>query len=325
MTKRYLTRASAVVLVAVVLAGCSWRLETSTPEWPAPDSTTRARDAAAEQEHKIVRITGDEEAGGTPVGVVLNEIQSQQAPIRLDALGGVYEAYPDSTPVPQADVLSNLNDAVTQARDRYLADALVTEDADLALLLASAGLSHSLAAWYATWVEDAIGAADHPVVVTRTVPGGALGDDANLAPSDVELPAETLAELAVMHDQARYAYEVMGARAVEDEREQWLTRRDLQAARAQALVSLTGVTDQREATYTLLGDQTADPAARVETAQHIEAGAGATYAALLAETDRSQWPWLLHAAFDAYAQSAAFGEPTVADYSVPALPGIDTN
>ena len=324
MTKRYLTRASALVLVVVVIAGCSWRVETPTPAWPSPESTTQARDAAAEREHAVVEVTDASDARGTPTGVVLNEIQREHAPARLEALGGLYQAYPDASATPTDEEPLGLSDAVTAARDGHMADALVTEDADLALVLASAGLSHALAGWYASWVEDAIGAASQPTVAERTLPGATLGET-SLVPGTTSMSGDTLAELALLHDQARYAYEVMGARAVEQERDQWLARRDIQAARAQTLVSLAGVADLREATYVVLGEQTADPAVRVETARQIEANVGTTYAVLLAGSDVAEWPWLLHAAFDAYAQAAAFGEPTAADYPVPALPGINVS
>lgn len=323
MTKRYLTHASAVVLAVVVLAGCSWRVEAPAPAWPSPDELTQVRDAAAERESLVVDATDESNAAGTPTGVVLNEIERHLAPTRLEALGGLYVAYPDATPTPAEDEQApSLLEAVTGARDGHLADALATDSADLALLLASAGLSHALSAWYAAWVEDAIGAAELPVVAERTLPSEVLAEVAGLVPPATTLPTEKIAELAVMHDQARYAYEVMAARAAEDERDQWLARRDLQAARGEALVALSGLEDQREATYVVLGDRTADSAARVETARQIEAGAGATYASLLAEATTDEWSWLLHAAFDAYAQAATYGEPTAEDYPVPALPGI---
>lgn len=326
MTKRYLTHASAVVLAVLVLAGCSWRLETPAPDWPSPDPLTQVRDAAAERESQVIEAAGQPDAAGTPTGVVLTGIEQELSPARLDALGGLYVAYPDATPTPvEDDQAPSLIDAVTSARDGHLADALATDSDELALLLASAGLSHALSAWYATWVEDAIGAAEQPVVAERTLASDALPEDAGLVPSAASLPAEKISELAVMHDQARYAYEVMAARAADDEREMWLARRDIQATRGDALVALPGVEDLREATYVVLADQTADPAVRVETARQIEAGAGAMYVALLNEADKNQWSWLLHAAFDAYAQAAAFGQPTVEDYPVPALPGIDAS
>lgn len=326
MTPRYLTRASAVVLVALAVAGCDWRLETPPPNWPSPDPVTEVRDAAAEREQRVIDSADDFDGAGTPTYVVLNEIETAHSPVRLDALGGVYVAYPDASPSPTEDAgeaSPSLPEAVAAARDGHLADAFATDDDDLALLLASAGLSHALSAWYATWVTDAIGAADQPVVAERLVPSDALAEAAGLIPATASISTDTLAELALAHDQARYAYEVMAARAVEEEREQWLARRDIQAARGEALTGLTGVSDLREATYVVLGGLTVDPAVRIDYAREVETTLAATYASLLAQTDAAQWPWLLNAAFDAYAQAAVYGEPTAADYEVPPLPGID--
>lgn len=326
MTQRYLTRASAVVLAVVVLAGCSWRVETPPPAWPSPDPSTQVRDAAAEREGQVAKATHEQSGAGTPSTVVLSEIEGDMAPVRLAALGGVYVAYPDASPTPTEDGEGpSLHEAVTAARDGHMADALATETPELALLVASAGLSQALSGWYATWVEDAIGVANLPVVAERLLPSDALAEGSGLIPASAAMSTDTLAELALMHDQAKYAYEVMAARAVEDERDLWLARRDIQAARGEALAGLSGVEDLREATYVVLGEHTADAAVRAETARALEIGAGATYAALLAQTDTDQWSWLLHAAFDAYAQAAAYGEPTAADYPVPALPGIDVS
>ena len=326
MRKHYLTHASAVVLVVLGLAGCSWRLETPPPAWPSPDPPTQVRDAAAERENQVTDAVHEPDTAGTPSEVVLSEIEGELSRVRLDAFGGLYVAYPDATPSPTADEQApSLTDAVRSARDAHLADAFTTEEDDLALLLASAGLSHALSGWYAGWVEDAIGAANEPVVTERHLPSDAVPGEPSMLPANASALSETVANLALMHDQARYTYEVMAARAVEDEREQWLARRDIQAARAQALVGLPGVSDLREATYIVLGKQTEDATVRMETGRQVEISAGATYLALLAEAGVDQWPWLLHAAFDAYAQAAAYGEPTAADYPVPALPGIDVS
>lgn len=315
------------MLVALAVAGCGWRLETPPPNWPSPDPVTQVRDAAAEREQLVLDATQSSN-GGTPAEVVLSEIETAHSPVRLDALGGVYVAYPDASPSPTdtgSETSPSLLEAVAAARDGHLADALATDDDDLALLLASAGLSQALSAWYPTWVTEAIGAADQPVVAERLVASDVLAEGNDLIPTTASMSTDTLAELALMHDQARYAYEVMAARAVEDEREQWLARRDIQAARGQALVELAGVADLRVATYVVLGEQTADPAVRGDLAREIESGAAATYAALLEQAGRDQWPWLLNAAFDAYAQAAAYGEPTAVDYQVPALPGISVS
>lgn len=326
MTKRYLTLASAVVLAVLGLAGCSWRFETPPPAWPSPDPLTQVRDAAAERESQVAKAVQEQDGAGTPSTVVLSEIEGDMAPVRLAALGGVYVAYPDDPPPNTAHEFSpSLPDVVASARDGHLADALATETEDLALLLASAGLSHALSGWYAGWVEDAIGAASEPVVSERYLPSDALPGEPSTLPATASGQSESLADLALTHDQARYAYEVMAARAVEEERDQWLARRDIHAARAQALAELPGVTDLREATYIVRSEHTAELAVRTETARQIEISAAATYLALLADTAVEQWPWLLHAAFDAYAQAAAYGEPTAADYPVPALPGIDVS
>lgn len=283
------------------------------------------RDAAAQREQRVIDSSNAADAADTPIGVVLSEIEQTHAQHRLDALGGVYVAYPDASASPTADdeQRPTLLEAVTAARDEHVADALATDDENLALLLASAGLSHALSAWYATWVEDAIGPANEPIVAERLLPSDVLTSASGFAPAGTSLPVDTLAELALLHDQARYAYEVMAARAVDEERTQWLARRDIQAARGEAFAALPGVADLREATYVVLGQDTVDPATRVSLGREIETGIALTYAALLADTDAGQWPWLLHAAFDAYAQAAAYGEPTAADYEVPALPGIE--
>lgn len=328
MTSRSLTRASAVVLVALAVAGCAWRLETPPPTWPTPDPVTQVRDAAAQREQDVIdAITATSTQAGA-VDVVLTEIEGPHATVRLEALGGVYAAYPDTSPSPTDDdahASPSVVEAVSAARDGHLADALVTDDENLALLLASAGLSHALSAWYAQWVTDAISAASEPVIAERLLPSDALANSMDFIPPAGAIPADTLADLALAHDQARYAYEVMAARAVDEEREWWLARRDLQTARADALTGLAGGVDLRQAVYVVLAESTADPAARSDFAHQVETTLAATYASLLAKTSSGQWPWLLHGAFDAYAQAAVYRGPTASAYEVPALPGISIN
>ncbi len=329
MTSHLLARASAVVLIATLLVGCSWRIDTATPDWPSPDPVTVARDQAAEREQAVIDAARNLGGNGTPPEVVLAALEETQAPERLEALGGLYEPYPHATPSPlePAEPI-RLEDAVADARDGALADALVTTDPDLALLLATIGLSHALSAWYAQWVEDAIGEATLPIVEERSLPSSVLAGPtsetatASLTPTTTDIEASVLADLALMHDQARYAYEVMAARANEDEREQWLERRDQQSTRAQTLVQLPGVEDLRTATYVVLAEDTLDSSQRLETARDIEMRAGLRYITLLASTDVDDWPWLLHAAFDAYAQAAALDGATASTYPIVALPGL---
>ncbi|MFW7414003.1 hypothetical protein [Demequina sp. SO4-18] len=323
MTARLL-RASAVAVAVLALGACSWRLETPPPEWPSPGPVTVMRDAAAAREQAIVEATwGGAGADGatTAQATVLSQIESAAAQERLDALGGFYVPYPQSpSPSPSAERVDLIGLGV-EARDGHLADALVAEDSDLAFLLASAGLSHALSSWYAAWVADAIAESTEPIVAERSIPSGSLPDSGPV-PASTGIDTDTLAELAVMHDQARYAYEVLAARATDDERDQWLARRELQRARAAALARLPGVEDRREPVYVLTGDGSADSASRSAAARDLETRAGQTYAALLDGAPAGDVPWLLHAAFDAYAQAAAFGAPTAQSFEVPALPGL---
>jgi hypothetical protein len=322
MTKRLTWGIAALVTVVLGLSGCSWRMETPPPEWPSPDPVTVMRDEAAQREQAVVDAT--EADGPSTQATVLAQIESSAAPERLAALGGLYVPYPDSSPSPTASAVPvRASDAVTQARDGHLADALVAEDADLAALLTSAGLSHALASWYAIWVDDRVAAATQPVVEERLLATPVIPEPSLVPPESPTTDVETLAALALAHDQARYTYEVLAARASGEEREQWLARREIHRARADALVALPGVEDRREPVYVLTPDQTGDSAQRLATAVGIENGLGATYASLAVTAGPAQEPWLLSAAFDAYAQAAAYGEPTSASYAVPALPGIE--
>ncbi|MFW2513603.1 hypothetical protein ACNI3K_07465 [Demequina sp. SO4-13] len=319
-----LLRASAVAVAVLSLAACSWRVETPPPEWPSPGPVTQMRDAAAEREQAVLDATGHGAgaAGATTAQAsVLSEIEAGATQERLDALGGLYVPYPDQSPSPSSSgEPRDLIALAMSARDGHLADARVAEDPDLAFLLSSAGLSHALSSWYAGWVADAITESTQPIVAERTIRSDELATD-QPAPATTSVDPDVVAELAVMHDQAGYAYEVLAARSADAERDQWIARRDIHRDRAAALTQLPGVEDRRDAVYSLPGDGTAGSAARAATAVDLETHAAQTYAGMLDGAAAADLPWLLNAAFDAYAQAAAFGEPTAESFAVPALPG----
>ncbi|WP_084076806.1 hypothetical protein [Demequina sp. NBRC 110057] len=320
-----ISRAAATTVAALVaastLGGCSWRLETEDPVWPSPDAVTVTRDDAAQREQAVIDAVDD--AGEDGADAVLAAYESVAAPERLEALGGVYVAYPDASVTPTATPAPEPSaaDAVAAARDGDLADALATADDGLAFLLASAGLSHALTAWYATWAEQAFLDTDTAVVEERLLETDAI-DGVAVTPSDTSLDGATLSALVVEHDRARYLYEVMAAKAADAEREQWLARRDIQGARAEALASLPGVDDARQAVYVVDNATVTDTATRTATARGTETDLGGAYAALMDGADDADLPWLLGAAFDAYAQAAAYAEPGTDDAAIPALPGL---
>ncbi|MFV0634836.1 DUF4439 domain-containing protein [Demequina sp.] len=310
------------LLAALTLTACSWRMETPDPQWPSPDAATLIRDAAAEREQAV--IDAATAGSATAEGAVLATIEAADAPARLDALGGVYVAYPDATTSPSpSPTQPSLDDAVTEARDEALGQSLSVDDANLAAILGATGLAHALSAWFAQF-GSATAAGQEVVVAVRPLPSDALSNTALVPGEPTAIDAATLSDLALEHDRARYAYEVIAARASEDLRAQWLARRDLQAERAEQLLAFEGVEDQRESVYVLTLDQVADAGDALATAIEVETGLAETYAELAATADAVDRPWLLNAAFDAYAQALAFGPATADAFSVPALPGLIT-
>ncbi|WP_084129906.1 hypothetical protein [Demequina sp. NBRC 110055] len=317
------TRAAATVglaaAIAVALTGCSWRLETPEPTWPSPDAVTVTRDAAAEREQAVIDALS--RSDGTASDEVLAAYEGEAAPERLAALGGVYVAYPDATPSPSASPTTSAADAVETARDGAIAAALETSDDDLAFMLTSTALSHGLMGWYAWWAETTFTDPETDVVELRLF-SSAPTDTTDAVPVATALDVDTLATLVEEHDRTRYLYEVLAAKASDEEREQWLARRDLQDARAEALAALPGVEDRRAPIYVVSNEGLEDADGRVSAAQAAETALGDRYAALLDGLDDAEKPWVLSAAFDAYAQAAAYAEPGTHDAVIPALPGI---
>lgn len=321
MMSRFALRSACAVTAVATLAGCSWRLETPEPDWPTADATTLMRDAAAVREQAILDALGS--AGDSTAQTVLAHLEEESVPTRLEAFGGVYVAYPSASPEPSATAASQSFQAtVLAAQEGHFADALEATDPDLALLTASAGLSHALSAWYGDWVDTVVEADDAPVAANRLLDSGVLEGE-TLTPDSAELDPVSITQLALAHDRAGYLYEVLAARAADEERDQWLTRRDLQRDRAASLVTLPGVQDLREATYVTPTRELPDEPARITVAQNEELHIGEMYASFLDGAAASDLPWLLSGAFDAYAQAGAYGDATVEVLTVPALPGVE--
>ncbi|WP_062072857.1 hypothetical protein [Demequina sediminicola] len=327
-------RWTAALTGIVLITGCSWRLESSTPTYPSPDAVTIMRDDAADREDAVLASasTPDAEANSP----VLAWQEAATTPERIEALGGVYEAYPEASPSPSTSITPGvpLLDVVENARDGHLADALQASDPDLAFLLASGGLSHSLLVWYSTWVDAALAGGELPVAAER-LPGSSALEAETLVPTAPALEAATISALALTHDQSAYLYEVLAAKSEGDERDLWLARRDMHRERASALIALPSVTDERQAVYVSPTADMASPQARTALAQQQEVSLGQTYAALLNGADHDDLAWLISSAFDAYAQAAAYAETPDDESSVeawlaeaplaPALPGASVS
>jgi hypothetical protein len=214
-----------------------------------------------------------------------------------------------------------LTRAVAVARDGDLAAALIAEDPDLALVLASIGLSHSGALAVGAY-SDAIAAGSAPLASERHMPGA---DFSSLVPASTALDATTLEGIIVAHDFAAYAYEVIAARSSDDARAQALERSRIHAHRAAELVAIAGV-DPRSPAYVIDHARLESDASMAALAHETETGIadryitaffGAAQAGTAGLGDRG---WLLAGAYDALVQGPLWSGATAADADP--LPGV---
>ena len=339
-TSRYV---GATILLASLatgaLTGCSLRLETPPVPVPSPDQYELLRDAAAHDEARVLDALPAATAAiatgtgaSTPGRDYFVQVEAASATPHLDALGGVYVPFPSATPSPSTTPspsasppreqgVASLTRKVAEARDDDLAAALVAEDPDLALVLASIGLSHGASLAVGVY-QDAIAAGSAPLASERRMPGGAFAD---LVPAATTLDGATLEGIIVAHDYAAYAYEVIAARSSDDARTQALERSRIHARRADELVAIAGA-DPRSPAYVIDDARFDDDATMAALASETEAGIadryvtaffGAAQAGATALGDRG---WLLAGAYDALVQGPLWSGPT-AEGTDP-LPGV---
>ncbi len=141
------TRAGIAALACasvVALAGCDLRLETDPVVFPSPDATTVARNSLADAEAVVLDAATD--AGSSADSVAVGAAATAQA--HLDALGGVYVAYPGATPSPSPSAspvpAPTLTEAINTVRTTAEEVAAKTADANLAFLARSIDLDWAL-------------------------------------------------------------------------------------------------------------------------------------------------------------------------------------
>jgi hypothetical protein len=291
---------AALVLAPVLAAsGCGWRLETPDPSPLVPDETELARDAAAQAEARLVEALDYAEAE-TPGSAWLLGYEEAAAGPHLEALGGAYDPYPDPTPDPSPSPDPRLGPTsfsryAAFARDAAIEGALTVEDPDLALLLASIGLSHAAALRLQSEEDSRAAGFDADQIVDRVPPLPSKALEATLSasasvaanpvdvttvnvasvtstdlvPAETSISEETLLEIIVLHDYAMYLCEVVAARAVGDLR--WIAylRSRIHQDRMDALVALTS----------------SDPRGPSYITEREEVGANEDMEALLAEVE----------------------------------------
>lgn len=319
--------AASLAASAFAMTGCGWRLETPDPSPLVPDQTELARDAAAQAEARLLEALPYASPGG-PGSEWMLRFEEVSAGAHVDALGGVYDPYPlpstspSLSPSPDPSPSANPSLGPTSysryaefARNAAVEGALTVEDADLALLLASIGLSHAAA--IQLQVEENARALGYevPQIADRLLPlplgfaydeGPATSTD--LVPASTSVPEETLVDIILQHDYAVYVCEVVAARASGELR--WIAydRSLLHEERADALVALLGY-DPRGPSYVTdrsrLGSNEDMEALLAEVEGDLAVLYVRAFGEVVAEggdsvADRA---WLLSSAFDALVAS----------------------
>lgn len=315
---------------ALLLSGCDVRWETEPPTFPSPDAVTVARDSLADAENAVLQAASREGVG----------VYATAAQAHLDVLGGVYVAYPGTTPTPSPSPTPEptLDEAVAAARATAEDVAATTSDADLAAIARSIDLEWALrglwAAREATLAEagaapsaspdaepsageDSPADAD-PVWFPRA--DGTTADDAGMVPTETTgVSQEALSELAVAEDEARFAYETLAAQEFAQDRDAALARAALHAERSDALAALL-TDDPRTPLYQLRDVDLLDPEVRAALQLSLETDLAVRYTTLLDGASDTDAAWLLNASFDAYAR--AMRTEGFAESDLPTLPGL---
>jgi len=292
----------------VTAAGCGLRMETEPSPFPVADQTTLARDDLATAVATVV----------TAATVRGNGEGTSAAPIataQLEALGGVYIAYPnaDATPEPSPVSPPSVATAITALRNTAREIATQTSDANLASLATSIDL-----AWALVGAGDNA-AADGWLSEALPLPDGTTSVAGFVPTLTTDLSPEVVAELALMHDHARFVYETAAAQLFAHERDEALERSRAHGERSDALQAATTAPDERTTLYQLRGVSVADADARNALFISIEHDLALRYTVLAVTATGSDRDWLLNAA---YASSMAVFTLGAGDDLITALPGL---
>lgn len=307
--------------VVMATSACGIRLETPPSPLPSPDAVASARNALADAEAAVLEASLGELDPTIPGANTV-------AAAHLDALGGVYVAYPGSSPSPDdaestatPEPAPSLDDAITAARTAASEVAMTTDDADLAFLATAIDLEWALRGEWAARVPAADGAATAGSAARRyPLPDGSTAASAGFVPgASTALTADVLTTLALAHDQARFAYETLAAQEFGPRRDDALARARVHDERSDALAA--GLADDpRTPLYQLHDANLLDAPSRRALEKSMEIDLGLRYAALLDGVTDADRAWLLNATFDSFARAMDTDGFTATD--IPTLPGV---
>lgn len=337
---------AAALVASVGLGGCEWRRETPPPVWPTPDAVTAARDLLAEATAEVL-AAADRELAAEPAETFAATVRAS-ALVHLEALGGVYVAYPDASAAPAEASASatpepvlTLDDAIAAAREAASA-ASAEGDPELSALARAIDLEWALrltltrspgrdaAPSPSPSPDPASGDDVLPAIAGPTVDAstrtpfpparGTAASDAAFAPgAATSLSPEDLAAIALAHDHARFAYETIAAWEFGPARTAALDLADFHGARSDEFAA-TLPDDPRTPVYQLRDANLPDTASRRALELDVERHIGLTLAAALDDAPESELDWLLNATFDALVRaSTAWG---FEETDIPTLPGL---
>ncbi|MCB2178182.1 MAG: ferritin-like domain-containing protein [Actinomycetales bacterium] len=314
---RVVALALAAGLAVGPLTGCAaLRVESGPPVTPSADAVEQARQRQAIGAARVVTAADDADATTDGAKAAIVDVRSA-ARTQLDALGGVWVPFPESTttspaptgtPTPAPDP-EPLLDVLAEESSSALADAATVSDGRLARLFAAIGVERRLAAARLALAEGA------------DVPATAAPVDPEQIP--VGLSAVALGPAIASEDALGLAWEVTAARSSGTARTEAAAIAAEHRARAATWAAVTEVAgtglDPRRASYDLpeaVLDPEADPADRLSALAGLEDELATLWLDLVvAAAPGARMP--LIDAFAAAAQHSAHLTGTV-----PALPGM---
>jgi hypothetical protein len=329
-TRSWSVLTALALTCAIILSGCSVRLDSPPPTEPVPDAVEVVRRTAVADALLVAEQAGAAaEAEGVTSDLAAElTVIAEATTLQAEQLGGEYDsglgdivtersaASPSaSTPeqTPRA-VVTSLRDAATRTR----AAADQAQSGPLGRLLGSVSAAQ---ARYAQDLARLTGERD-PALPSTQIPEPPADDaepsEASTAPASATeapaavptgLSAEELATLVLAEDTAAYALEVRAAQADGDVRTRAYDRARVHRARAQAWAVLAGVdrTDQdpRRVAYAVPGPETATP----DLARDLEDDLTQNYATLVGVAEPGTRAVLVALMTDTTLAAAVWGAP----------------
>lgn len=284
--------ALVIATVAAGLSGCDVRRETPDPVWPSPDAATAARDDLAEAIAAVVTAAAADGSGEA-------RSASELAAAELDALGGVYVAYPSATASPEESASPaqppGVDDAIADLRIAAQSTLSHGVDDDLSRL----ALAIDVAWARFQWSRDTRGTT-HSVLAMPDARGFAPTDAAFAPDAASDLDQQTLSALALAHDQARFAYVTIAANLGGEERAAALARAQVHAERSDAIAALLD-DDVRTPVYQLRDVDLSSQQGRTTLAGEVERSVSETSLRAAFDASHEDRTWLLDDSFDTWA------------------------